>query len=175
MKQIVKLTKEETGTVHVDDVDVSKGVKVTDNSHPGVGFVFKSEAGYYITWTCSNGSSFHFENLNSLIGNLDCSFYTLDGLRITTEREITVDDLQNTDHVGLIIGGDKCHIVQTGDGPTFIAVDLILNEQVGVCNAAYTKHSKSMLDCMLYLLEDFNVTEIYKFTTRKELYAWLSE
>jgi hypothetical protein len=174
MKQIVKLTKEKTDSVHVDDVDVSKGIKATDRDHHGVAFVFKSEPGYYIRWTCSHGTSFNFDSLSEMVSSLDCSFFTLDGRRITTERELTVDDLQNTDHVGWIdTYGCKweCILVLGGKVNSICRNHSVFNDKYQLARSSDT-------ETIAESLEFSNAKEVYLFTgenAAKELYKWLSE
>jgi hypothetical protein len=182
MKQIVKLTKEKTDSVHVDDVDVSKGIKATDRDHHGVAFVFKSEPGYYIRWTCSHGTSFNFDSLSEMVSSLDCSFFTLDGRRITTERELTVDDLQNTDHIGFVIeDGRKGEIVGLPalvelDDLAFIGIIRGDSKSYGPNHCISPKLHKSAKSVITEA--SWPVCKVYLFTgdnAAKELYAWLAE
>lgn len=92
-----------------------------------------------------------------------------------TSKQITIEDLKNTDHVGWIDTSDrKCFIVQ---------IDSMLRcvgEQIDYsCNLQYDNGGTSMKQALNSIKKDCNgqaqVKQLYRFDTRRELYQWLAE
>ena len=97
---------------------------------------------------------------------------------LETKRSVTIDDLNNSSNVGYITrDGEKCHIVQVGNGPVFIGATSTPHKTPAsiLCNSAHTNNSNTLVGVIKYLIDDFSVTKFYSFDTRKELYKWLAE
>lgn len=166
-KQKVQLQAGAQDSVFVEDVDVSKGVYCTIISNY---YVTKNKSGFNLITTDGVLQERNAQSLRELMTLFDTiKFYTLSGQRITTEKVLTVGDLTNGDHVGWMYGDNKAYVINIGNGKYMSATTTKSAEIDGVCNDSFTAVN-SLYDC----IKD-RVTEIYKFTTRKELYAWLAE
>jgi hypothetical protein len=173
MQQEIKLTNESSNTVFVDDVDVSKGVYVTVMS---THVVIKDVDYFYTANLCPYiKTSEPFTDLKSLMESLYTEqFFTFDNKRIVTEREVTIDDLKNTDHVGFVTdNGEKGHIVYYDGKLQLIST---IGPSMAFCNYTYGSDAGStMADAILKNTSSKKVDKVYRFTTRKELYQWLAE
>jgi len=170
------------GEIHVDEVDVSKGVylkAVEKDGRVNIRFVVGFPNSYKIAIT--NNNSLAVPNYSSLLNILkefrtqdeDCLWnaFTLSGKRIVTEKAICVDDLKDSDHVGWIHqdGTQKGYVTKIGT-KTFVAVaadggnnmvdvyDNNIQESLKAC----VKHSPGY------------ISEIRLYPTRRELYTWLA-
>jgi hypothetical protein len=177
MQQEIKLTNESSNTVFVDDVDVSKGVYAKHNEQDFILYV-GIRAGEYMT------SATHYDNrfddvmsAFSLMGLIETTsrytFYTIpDNKRIVTEREVTIDDLKNTDHVGFVDEqGDKGYVVYAGAGRF---MPITNTNGVNVCNCVFNSNT-TYSSISESLQKSVHESSVYRFTTRKELYQWLAE
>lgn len=177
MQQEIKLTNESSNTVFVDDVDVSKGVYAKnkpENVHGIKTYIVLLQNNKYhvVALVDTKGWPVKFNSLSDVMHS--CSyfdFYTIpDNKRIVTEREVTIDDLKNTDHVGFVDSeDDKGFIVSLGES-TFKA---ILRESSNgyTCNNVWAIEEPDISK----LFNNIICKAIYRFTTRKELYQWLAE
>lgn len=182
MQQEIKLTNESRNTVFVEDVDVSKGVYAKnkpENVHGINTYIVLLQNNKYhvVALVDTKGWPVKFNSLADVMNH--CSyfdFYTIpDKKRIVTEREVTIDDLKNTDHVGFVDDkGNKGHIVcVSGNEGLFTPVTSTASTSFGP-NAKNTfeevKDAVMLENCC-----DRRTKQIIRFTTRKELYQWLAE
>ena len=91
-----------------------------------------------------------------------------------TSKQITVDDLKNTDHVGYINAdfGNKGHIVSI-DTNQFTAISV--NQGKNHCNIYNEGVENSLKSKVKDILLGSSIDKIFVFDTRKELYQWLAE
>jgi hypothetical protein len=176
MQQEIKLTNESSNTVFVDDVDVSNGVYYKNETL--ILFVLKYGSEFILTSISHDIKGDRGKSLLELIKESEWrsgNFYTIpDNKRIVTEREVTIDDLKNTDHVGFVTdNGEKGHIVYYDGKLQLIST---VGPSMAFCNYTYGSDSGSnMADAILKNTSSIKVDKVYRFTTRKELYQWLAE
>lgn len=174
--QKIKLTTESENTVHVDHVDVSKGVYCKWDSDK-VLFAVTNMHGDIEAISAHNSTSNRetFDNLRHLMSKAVGNFFTISGQRIVLEKELTIDYLGNGDIIGFVdCKGTKGMLAYTGDG--FIC---IIDEKLGnYCNITFGDPK----DSLVAAIEDAcrhnystKITELYKFPTRRDLYRWLAE
>jgi hypothetical protein len=175
MQQEIKLTNESSNTVFVDDVDVRKGVYYINNAESLTLFIIYDGERYELIDTKGNPKTDKGNTLIELLSSNDWrsgNFYTIpDNKRIITEREVTIDDLKDTDYVGIEVStSSKVYIVYVGDG-RFMPISS--NGNITVCNSVF--NSDITYHTIQGCLTAVNATAVYRFTTRKELYKWLAE
>lgn len=90
-------------------------------------------------------------------------------------KQITINDLKNTDHIGFIISnGEKGYI--TYSNFKFIASS---TSEIGWCTSSNgffgvpSGDIKNVIESIDYCIQ--KLISVYKFDTRKELYQWLAE
>lgn len=166
----IKLTNEESNTIHVDDVDVSKGVYNKWDTDK-IAYVSQDRDGKFEHIFAYYGASSlsRFPTLKDLMSISTGNFFTLDGRRIVTEKELTVEDLTNDMHIGFVnTDNEKGYIAHLGRG-VYIA---LYNSGDACCNDAATgRQWQSIYKC----LEELPLKEVWKFPVRDELYTWLGK
>jgi hypothetical protein len=184
MKQKIKLTKENDVTIHVDDVDVSKGVYARTDT--GIVFLFLNENGRFFAKHPDDTCYGSYSSLREFILEINNAWtaYTIhDGLRIVTEKELSVEDITNTNNIGFVTNnGDKGHFAFTlnNSEENYVALAMSAFDFAHEhCNLQYGGYYTSIIEGVTYLsncmLTEDIPKDIYSFTTRKELYAWLAE
>lgn len=99
-------------------------------------------------------------------------------VNLNKQKEISIEDLKITDHVGFVdIMGEKGYFVYVGKRDHVSAISS--SGGAVTCNRSYGDHSENhhdeIKDYFSYLDKGGQPVEMYKFETRKELYKWLSE
>jgi len=93
-------------------------------------------------------------------------------VKLKTEKEITLADLNNSSHVGLIDNdGDKWYIVGTNNN-NLCCILIAEGKNKDHPNTFYGGSNKPTIK---EVIANVCVNELYVFTTRKELYQWLAE
>jgi len=177
----VKLKKGDTDTVFVDDVRVEDGVylkAVEPCGRTNIRYVMGLLNKYKVA--LPNNNTLAHPNYDSLLNILiefktqdeDCLWnaYTLSGKRIVTERELCVDDLEDTDHVGFVADNHKAYIVRVNDGE-FKGLTTELHGNINMFWDAKENLHLALDDAIKYS----TITEVYTFQTIKLLHKWLSE
>lgn len=166
--QEIKLTSD-NNTIHVDDVDVSKGVYII--THTGeTCYLIKVSSGLYLIDPTGNKISPTFSSLQGIIksGNTVWDFYTIpDNKRITTTKAMTVDELSINDYIGFVTDkGEKYAIFLTDQN----------KDKINAISPDYQELYRSIPQKKVSDLILDNITKsVYKFPTRKNLYKWLAE
>lgn len=177
MQQEIKLTNESSNTVFVDDITPSKGIYYM---FAGDIWYIVGEDGRMRTQKAKkyDENYYYGVSLKELISDLnkgeDIEVFTLDNKRIVTEREVTIDDLKNTDHVGFVDNkGDKGYIVAYDGKFQLIST---VGQAISVCNYTYGAiPTNNLSDAIIKNSSSKSIEKVIKFDTRKELYQWLAE
>jgi hypothetical protein len=168
MKTEIKLKADSEDTIHVDEVEVKEGIYCTD----GINARFLTGGNDQCQIECSDYVRYGEIKLRTLpeainyMGDAWTFYHIPTGKRITTEKQLTVDDLKNWNHVGFIIGSEKGEIVNVGTS----SYSKITFDTDHWCNDVYDERRSNLRECLTE-----NVSRAFLFTTRKELYKWLSE
>ena len=87
-------------------------------------------------------------------------------------KQITIEDLKNTDHVGFIptYAKGKGYILFLGE-EQFMPVDT--NQATYNCNCLY--QNGQTYETLVDAVKGISIATLYRFDTRKELYQWLAE
>lgn len=95
-------------------------------------------------------------------------------VKLETEKEVTVDELTDESHVGFISDSyGKGYVAFVGDG-YFSAI--YVSNIGSKCNCVRGDRMTKIKDLLLNQVGvGSKITDIYVFTTRKELYQWLAE
>jgi hypothetical protein len=165
MKTKVQLSNASVNMVYWEDVNVSRGVYFTKGNDVDVRFISGDiENGYEIT--CAENSFRNgkiYKTLADIIlymgDGWEC--FTISNKRVTIEKKLTEDNLKDTDHVGFVSGGVKWEVINENGG-----LNAVSEQNVIYRSMPQTNHT---------MLFQSWATEIYLFTTRKELYQWLAE
>lgn len=88
----------------------------------------------------------------------------------TTEREISLKDLKNTDHVGFIADTKKWQVVYASSKFNSITSKYGCE----ACTWQMDYGSDTLKDAVENAFNFCHVTALYVFDTRKELYQWLA-
>lgn len=177
-KQKVQLQAGAQDSVFVEDVDVSKGVIAAPKDSEGKYYLINKDKLTMVE--ISSGKEFlkHNTLYDAICHERDCDFFTLSGLRIVTERELTVGDLKTDDLVGFVRSGIKYHIIYNGNGG-LIAIGSKKDYYSGMKtpNCIWTGEGKTTVKEVL-ACQGALITELYRFDTltgSNSLYEWLNQ
>lgn len=90
------------------------------------------------------------------------------------EKELSIEDLKNTDHVGFVDNtGKKAYLVCINTQTGHIALTANLDNGQN----SYWMPSDSLIEAIRAVDAHtaYTVAELYRFDSRKELYQWLAE
>lgn len=174
MKTKVELTNVSDDSVHVDEVDVYKGI-IVKNESGKIALVVKLNGKVNVWWTSNENGSW-FNSVSEMMKSYSrCEFTTLDGVRITADKPILVVDLKDSSNVGWVHpDGKKGYIAYLGGGEFKKLTSYTNKEGQDVCNVAYNA-GETFKSLPLAARAVSEYADMYRFDTRKELYAWLAE
>lgn len=184
--QQIKLTTD-PNTIHVDQVDVSKGVYGLPNDDGKIQdlspFFLQKESGGWVN-ACSVTAIFaskRYSTLRQVIQEAGLhDFYTLSGQRITLEKELTIADLKDSDHVGFVDkSGNKGFVAHAGE-KRFLLMDCGVT-RFGRCNEMWGDGGNTLIQALKgaeTCAASAQIVEILLFTTRHgsetSLFGWLN-
>ena len=117
MKTEIKLNKE-SNTIHVDDVDVANGVYATSEGY-GNCAVLKTNDGVTAVYFCTHTLNDYtkYTSLRQIISEVNTrQFFTIpDNRRIILEKELSLDDLNISHHIGFINASNEKGFVMIKD------------------------------------------------------------
>lgn len=174
MKQQISLNPS-TDTIHVDDVRVEDGVYfktkpecIDEDMKHDCWIWFLVKKGDELVSVSPKNLNEKWNSYKSLPDAIkyesDGDFFTLSGLRIVTEKALTVADLKNSDFIGLV---DSCNM-KWQVVPAIGGVNAISSKY------GLIRHSEDYKDIQS-LIDDSALTTAYRFTTAQELHKWLGE
>lgn len=173
MQQEIKLTNGSSNTVFVDDVDVSKGIYNKYLPTGVIRFVFLRPDGYIQGVKVLGGEqSYMYETLKHYIdSNIGLEFYTIpDNKRIVTEREVTIDDLKSTDHIGILFNEDeKAFSTQIDSFSRVVFIQHKNGVQLG------NRNTDNMKAAILKNGGSIDIKKVIRFDERSELNEWLNK
>lgn len=93
------------------------------------------------------------------------------------EKELSIEDLKNTDHVGFEVDiYGKGYVLPNQDYKFFLtAIDNKDSDKRTPVSTFSGEEFYKIKDAIKYLSKNWNVVILYRFDTRKELYQWLAE
>jgi len=176
MKTKILLDKENSNTLYVGDVDVNNGVYAKTGNL--IAYWIDSEM-CFIRPTDKAKNSTHYDSFEHAVEcwtRLDLwQVFTLDGRKITTERQLTVYDLLDSNNVAWVHpSGQKGYIVYLGAGEFKKLPSYTNSDSNTVCNVAYNS-GETFKSISLAAKNVCDYTEMFVFDTRKEMYQWLAE
>lgn len=182
----ITLTPETSGSIHVDSVDVSKGVYAV-NKYNDTFFVVIHNGTYALCKPKIRDIDFDLVNTSPTFVELilyysGCQFYTLSGQRITLKKQLTIADLKDSDHVGFVDkSGRKGHIGHVGN-LKFALMSVDSNGLTSCCNTCKGSGGGSITEAIQNsqsCAQDLQLAEIYLFATRTgsedSLFGWLNK
>jgi len=181
MKKI-NLTNEKSNTVHVDDVKVEDGIYCAGGHTDPCLIIYDGR--YSSVYTSGEQDTANHNSLRQLISEYpsNCTFYHIPtGKQITTEKELTLDDLKDSNHIGFVDNeSHKGYIASyrrdVETDISYMGLMLPHHDGTGFAYTLGTGRHLSVKDVIRYNNANrIKVTELYLFDTRKELYKWLSE
>lgn len=183
MKQPIQLTPND-GVIHVDEVRVEDGVYAKSDEGRLL-YITGQNINYVTIISAEDGIECgKIRPLKEYIERLDYNWscFTLSGLRIVTEKPLTVEDLGNTDFVGIQTkSGDKGYVVCSHEGNVArftVAALHGFDFSDEYCNIQFGDNSNSLIGAVknaLNLSGEDSVISAYRFTTAQELHKWLGE
>lgn len=176
----ITLTPETIGSIHVDSVDVSKGVYIKSSAN--LAFIVGNRDSCTVIYSIDRVRDTE-KPLRTVLEAMNDQWeaYTLSGQRITLEKQLTIADLKDSDHVGFVDkSGEKGYVAYVNNGK-YMLLDCG-DKLLGECNTMWGFGGNSLIDalksaesCDTYK----QLAELYLFATRTgsedSLFGWLNK